>query len=879
MDAAFNVYKLTTAKISEDGLSKINFFVVDGNKKVYSALIEDEIERILKGNLAIVHDDSDVNGIVLVDKPQILLPTNVYDGFKDISSGEIIEGSFVTRNGYILISHITLNPNTCKLNTISSSQLALILSGLVNEHSIEFRDPDTGKIIKGLPFAPKIKKYYSFDYIRSAIQKSGSKITYILQQMHSSIIPTGAHEKIVSGYIAVESLKASLKNEAFIAPFKRNSPDVLYGKEFSEGKFLEIYDLLISTGEKYGKIITEALKYLDILNGISYGSHYSEFSPGPSMDDVNQAIKLLGFTEEELHALLWRIYTDAGSNEFKFRRIDNDGTDFTLKKWIKLISDKLLDYTTDDGSIYYEAGETLRNLLLDMGNYEELDTDPITGDIEKFTENEARYATKVFDLAKKIFGGFTIKCMFANMVHYYGSGGDYKVLMNQRINLVSSTSTPKGLFDTNFYEIGLIYAATGKEDVLIKKPYVHREAALFAAFLLDSHIYLPLEGSSIVIKESYNALKFDYGPLVAFAHEQQIFRRKYQSISSSIGINFEESFIKQKEGIDFVKEIIGSHKGLIRKLENKIILKTDTYFMDKFEDIELGKAKRKNFRDDLFDEVRRIAGGKFRQTIKNKIDTFLKNQLVEDKLYFDTIDPTTNIQFFVTISKQDLIDSKYNEWGQTKVNEINLVKKLIIESDSKNIAKYFSEIIRLLGDGTVRIFPLYKDDSGEYRAYERIRLTGFKYLPSKGYFDIDLSVDSSQYLLEYIGSLIFSNELAFAIQDWDGQSTIPDLKAHLENNNDYITILSRNGHFNIGELLSLTPGGVAKSYHLWRILIDNFEITPSQSIQKKWRNLFFPPFSIGDLQHSSIISDLMDDVRSENNPRYEAIRMALYGGI
>jgi len=283
-------------------------------------------------------------------------------------------------------------------------------------------------------------------------------------------------------------------------------------------------------------------------------------------------------------------------------------------------------------------------------------------------------------------------------------------------------------------------------------------------------------------------------------------------------------------------------------------------------------AKRKDFQDNLIEELKTITSN-YESPIRDQLDEFSKSRAIEKKIYFKTIDPETNKPFFVIVLKQDLLDSGYNEWSGIKRLDLPAAKEAIINSNSKDIAEYISRIIDLLADGTVRIFPLIKGETGGYHVYERAAapsgLKYFKYLPSKGYFEIDLSKKNPQDLLEFIGKLLFSDRIAIAIQDWDGSSTIADLQSHLDTNRDFITILSCNGHFGEGELLSLE---IESSYILRRIIVENLEIIPTQSLQRAWNDLFSASFNI-----DRYLSNLMKDIRTRNTLLNIAIRVALYG--
>lgn len=192
----FYVYQATDVKITSEIIDKVAFFVVDGIKKTPSQLTSSERERIKSGNLAIVHDDSDSNGLILVDTPQIdysRIAAVVRDGYI-APSGEIIKGIMPIRKGYILSGIVSLNIEDGSFLVKTKEDLAHVLAESITKTDIENS------------FFPELDHHNNLEYIRSSVLEVGSKVTYTIQAVHSKIFCTNAHEKIVSTYTASKLL-------------------------------------------------------------------------------------------------------------------------------------------------------------------------------------------------------------------------------------------------------------------------------------------------------------------------------------------------------------------------------------------------------------------------------------------------------------------------------------------------------------------------------------------------------------------------------------------------------------------------------------------------------------------------------------------------
>ncbi|MHA1395879.1 MAG: hypothetical protein ACTSRZ_20440, partial [Promethearchaeota archaeon] len=296
----FNIYKQTSIELTAQMLRNIPFFIVydqvenKWKEKNYYQFLMDATENEIKGSWAIVHNNKGENGLALVNRPQVELPKDIYDGFKSPDTEKVEEGVFISRNGFLLVGRIYFDPITEKFATANKDLIVKNLDDDVQEQFASFIDPITGEVVKGFPFAPEIKKYYSFDYLRSASQKAGSQITYILQQVHSRIIPSGPHLKIVSGYKAIESLSYSLKISNFLDQNFFNHPNRIFIKE---NAVLNLKELSIVISKKIKIKDYPQSSYLDdkLLRILNSYEDSSGIHLGQDRKEIKNMLKLVIF--------------------------------------------------------------------------------------------------------------------------------------------------------------------------------------------------------------------------------------------------------------------------------------------------------------------------------------------------------------------------------------------------------------------------------------------------------------------------------------------------------------------------------------------------------------------------------------------------------
>ncbi len=213
-DITYNVYHQTNDKLSLDHLKGAAFLIVDGKEVSLSDLTLEQIQ----GSWAVVHKKVGENGLMLLNKPHLTLPSGIHDGFRkqvtiDTPEGQrykeiFYEGVVVSRydakkgHTYLLFGPVRLNPTTGQFEfdadlEKTEAEIAKLIEGTLDEK------------VLNIPFlkAEHINKYYKFESIRSACQISGSEVTYVVQKVHSKITPTDKYEGAMTGPRVIERIR------------------------------------------------------------------------------------------------------------------------------------------------------------------------------------------------------------------------------------------------------------------------------------------------------------------------------------------------------------------------------------------------------------------------------------------------------------------------------------------------------------------------------------------------------------------------------------------------------------------------------------------------------------------------------------------------
>jgi hypothetical protein len=854
-DVDFNHYKMTEIPTPSEITSKIPFFIIkDGGKyAIKTSLTSGEKDRVLQGNLVAVHNEKGVNGLLLLEDPQVKLPQREYGDAHDITDGYqnpitkiVVEGVYVARKGYLTKGRVYLDP-ALGFRQYSDAAIASILDESVQEHSITHMNPITKKVVEGLPFASKIKNYYSFEHFRSASHQSGSLTTYVIQEDDIIIIPTGQHEKIVSGSII---RRAQMQEDVVLDPFADIDSKILYG-EFTKEVFMQVFSQLFFSN--VDKAIMFATKYLSYLNGISLGSNFENFLEGQDINDINMAIRDLKFTEDELQKFIWKIYDASDSeNPWKFRFADSEGK-FTVKRWLKLIYDKIISYSDNDGSVYALQRDKLISLVQRTREYSIIDDPSINRNIEKFTVKEARFAVEIFKSAVNIFGHFTLRLMMMNMISYYGDSGNFGLIFNSR-NIIRASKSGVSIQNQDsmvgyLHHTGLI-SPTFKHDRPLTSIIPKHEASFFGLSTLNTRIYLKLEGTKDIIRKGYNTLEFPVGPLIGLEGDGRFSGRDLTDLGYNVGNHFgsiSSGYLTFDKFIDFFEE-----------RQSKLI---DYIIKYKIEPgLKFTRVNKKQFMEELMNELREdLLYIKKLQGLREELELFAKNpSVISILITLNTINPFTGRPTTFEITKTDLSNMGYVAFGWRQPSEMldymDIKKSFTVEK----VFNYLNDIIRLVGNEKVILVPLFNtgDPKVGYQVLRRIgpsedgysERVQFPFLPKDGYIKLDQNDPNYEELLKYCIRLVQGGRCAFVVKQW--QESVGDLGKYLTDEQGFIMAFNRDNILNPTDILSSDVGiNYVGGYESFNVNLGDYS-TLFRPVQRKWEENWICniPLRVGELK-------------------------------
>lgn len=196
-DLTMNIYKPTNMKATRNLFSKVEFFIIDGQRKVLGDLADTQIEN----SWILVSDEDGKIGLALADKYSLQLPSEVSE--EVIIDGHTVEGVFITdRSGKLVQGPAYLDSDSKTFKYQPDYKVAHSIQESVNSKTQHF-------------FGTKFDKIFTFSYLRSLSWKTGSKITPFIQKVQSNIVPTGAHETIISFEKATKSLSVKKSAEYY----------------------------------------------------------------------------------------------------------------------------------------------------------------------------------------------------------------------------------------------------------------------------------------------------------------------------------------------------------------------------------------------------------------------------------------------------------------------------------------------------------------------------------------------------------------------------------------------------------------------------------------------------------------------------------------
>jgi hypothetical protein len=190
--------QVTTSKIlQKDFLENIEFALIEEKDKLIEKKITDLNDKSIKRRWIIIYkiyrnDDGKIekirNGIASFDDNELVLPEDYESGYFDANRGKVVGGTFFLTNkkGILLDGRVYLDPNSGKLAMKSNIELIEMLKAKIEK-------------VKSIFSIAHINHIYLNTYLRSISWKAGRKITAILQEVKSHIIPMGRSKSFISG--------------------------------------------------------------------------------------------------------------------------------------------------------------------------------------------------------------------------------------------------------------------------------------------------------------------------------------------------------------------------------------------------------------------------------------------------------------------------------------------------------------------------------------------------------------------------------------------------------------------------------------------------------------------------------------------------------
>jgi len=790
------------------------------------------------------------NGLMKVDLLNNKLPTSkdfIYnEGFYDSKSQQIISGAYIcNEEGTFLLSRIGF---------IGGEFFARDAQWYKAGNTVQAFKEIVEMTIGGETYMVSKLKYW-----RASTKVTGNGITAFLQKVESFIIPINSYNpallaptvNMLTGSSSLADFPSMIYKPAFIFdPFFRTEPQSMYGS-FTKEEFMKTFFTLFANDYYSGKSLHYAAKNLNVLNGRSLGSKSNIFLDGQDINDINNAINDLGFTEEELNQLIWKKF-DSKKKVLTYRFKDSLG-DFTKKRWLKLVYDKITSYTKDDGSVY----SIQRDKLLDLSkrsDFAVIDDNSLSRNIEKFTEQEARMATEIMNSANDIFGSFTTRLMMAGMISYYGQINNFGITINSR-----------EIFDNKKFgkiikNIGLISPYFRDDEVpsdfhdLAAREKVN--GFLFALFFLDAHIYLEIEHVSNDIRQSYNTLTFPYGPLIALDGAGAITGDTKRDLSYDVAsyfntfsiAHFEKNF-GRTETKPFVKLFETHQSSIVDYLIEKKIAPSIS--------ITGEYTTRGGFFESLIDEItyelkNDLLSFSTLKPLRSKLEKFSKDMTSSIKIELKAKDPFTGNKLFFELTKKDLVDMGLIEWGifgshfgQSLNIEIAIARTQEIELSIDKVVAYLDSIIQdeKLGKGKVILVPIVNTKNKDlgYKVLKRIdfgRRT-YRYLPDSGVFKLDTNDDNYEVLLRHCAYLMLSGASGFVMKDW--KENVGNLKDYLTTDTSFISAFTRERILEPGDIFSGSGyWRTATGYSALQIVANDYSQSSFRPDQDEWKALWTP---------------------------------------
>ncbi|KKL72764.1 hypothetical protein LCGC14_2081650, partial [marine sediment metagenome] len=410
-DLTINIYKPTDIPITRSILSnlisnnKLHFFIVDGNRKTLQELSDTQV----KNAWILVADDDGKIGLALANKVSLDLPADTYQKIK--IGNNFIEGVFITdRSGNIVKGPMFLDHVNNDFKYQKDYKVANSIQETINNVPQRF-------------YGTHLDKMYTFNYLRSLTWKTGSKITPFIQGVQSNVVPTGAHESLISVESATKSLKVK-KGESYYEGLLYNYDYDKLSKsqkslvDFQNKKFIKnIYfatDLILDTKQSPAYLPVSDLTY-EWLG--SYENFNGEIINGPDSNDLTHILgriipnfNTLDYTNPD--NIIYKIFSiDFVKNApFDVRGTIFRGPEQKRKQWFQDILTLLQGYTPPTSSPpstnLQDIDNNLNRVIVDLfNNFKDESGNNLEFD---FTYHDRYFSTDDLQLAYKVSSALSL---------------------------------------------------------------------------------------------------------------------------------------------------------------------------------------------------------------------------------------------------------------------------------------------------------------------------------------------------------------------------------------------------------------------------------------------------------------------------------------
>ena len=389
-----------------------------------------------------------------------------------------------------------------------------------------------------------------------------------------------------------------------------------------------------------------------------------------------------------------------------------------------------------------------------------------------------------------LMGHFTIRLIFANMLEIIDIEGYLK------INILTRTSLDN--LDDILNAVGLAGVPSQKGEPRGRlRSSEYKYYSLFSLFFMNSRIRLRL------FSGEYEFYSLPVGNLAPI--DSNIQHVDHEAFIRRIGHLFDENFKTFfRNNFDITHSqnefnlFFETQEDVFRLIQEKLIDKVER--LSPYEDPKLNKRFLDNLVLRAWREIfyTRPKLGEL-TTIRTKIEQFIQEKTEVLKLTFEgIIDPSTEEDFFVRLTRDELIKVGAIIWGTVEFSDgssrisaqqISEYKFLNFDNNLEDLVSILEEIINRWGieegedTGKVKIFPLeffeglgyqflvpYRNADGNvYTHAMRARPWLWRSRDVPSYFEIDLSTNTGREDLRHILAILLANDYAFVIKDRNGE--------------------------------------------------------------------------------------------------------------